>query len=349
MLRLLPLQPFFFLRSAFSTSSSSSAFSPTNQRTNCSFSPLLFRDEQCRARVVTLLGRRCARLALLGLGFVSVRYEDVPRGELPPGYPSSPPRDDDGDGDGDGDDDDDLGDASGGDEGLGNGGKAARANGGNSIGGGGDSGQQQRRRKSRRTKPSSSSSSSSPLSAGAIVSNHCGWIDVLIHMAAPPYRSEGSSSKEPSSSSSSNPASASSSLPQPPPPPPPPPTQQLSSPFPSFVARASTEDLPLIGVISRSIGCLYVDRSKAAGANGIAALVRERVAAAAEAGRSRRRSSSSKSKSSSKKGNHSSSNNNAVLWPPPLLLFPEGTTTNGRYLLRFKTGAFLAGELCLFF
>ena len=27
----------------------------------------------------------------------------------------------------------------------------------------------------------------------------------------------------------------------------------------------------------------------------------------------------------------------------PLLLFPEGTTTNGRYLLPFKTGAFLAG------
>lgn len=28
----------------------------------------------------------------------------------------------------------------------------------------------------------------------------------------------------------------------------------------------------------------------------------------------------------------------------PLLLFPEGTTTNGRYLLPFKTGAFLAGQ-----
>ena len=27
----------------------------------------------------------------------------------------------------------------------------------------------------------------------------------------------------------------------------------------------------------------------------------------------------------------------------PMLLFPEGTTTNGRYLLPFKSGAFLAG------
>ena len=29
---------------------------------------------------------------------------------------------------------------------------------------------------------------------------------------------------------------------------------------------------------------------------------------------------------------------------PPLLVFPEGTTTSGRALLRFKTGAFVAGE-----
>lgn len=27
----------------------------------------------------------------------------------------------------------------------------------------------------------------------------------------------------------------------------------------------------------------------------------------------------------------------------PILLFPEGTTTNGDFLLPFKTGAFLAG------
>lgn len=27
----------------------------------------------------------------------------------------------------------------------------------------------------------------------------------------------------------------------------------------------------------------------------------------------------------------------------PILLFPEGTTTNGNFLLRFRTGAFIAG------
>jgi lysophosphatidylcholine acyltransferase/lyso-PAF acetyltransferase len=61
------------------------------------------------------------------------------------------------------------------------------------------------------------------------------------------------------------------------------------------------------------MSCLYVDRTKAAGAAGIAAAVRDRVADAA-AGKAR-----------------------------PMVLFPEGTTTNGRFLLPFKTGAFLAG------
>ena len=329
---------FFFFPRSLTPSPGPDLPPPSSRHTHThSFSPFLFRDEQRRARVVTLLGRRCARLALLGLGFISVRYEDVAAEELPAGYPSFPPVEDF-DGEGDAVDDED-------DVGNNGGGKMARANGngGNGDGDGDGNGDGQRRRKvGRRTASSSSSSSSSsspPLAAGAIVSNHCGWIDVLIHMAAPPYRSQGRSPPSTSSSSTSSP----------------PPQQQqqqqhLSSPFPSFVARASTDDLPLIGVISRAIGCLYVDRTKAAGASGIAELVRERVAAAAEAGRRRGRSrsrskvknSSSSSSSSRKKG--SSNSPSAVPWPPPLLLFPEGTTTNGRYLLRFKTGAFLAGE-----
>lgn len=71
------------------------------------------------------------------------------------------------------------------------------------------------------------------------------------------------------------------------------------------------------------MGCLFVDRSKkgaaaasAASNGGVSALVKQRMADAA-AGRMP----------------------DARL----LLLFPEGTTTNGMFMLPFKTGAFLAG------
>ena len=70
---------------------------------------------------------------------------------------------------------------------------------------------------------------------------------------------------------------------------------------------------------SQLMGCLYVDRD--AGRNGaterVSDLVRQRMLDTA-AGR--------------------------LPHARPLLLFPEGTTTNGHYLLPFKTGAFLAGQ-----
>ncbi|GAB4819331.1 hypothetical protein N2152v2_006377 [Parachlorella kessleri] len=109
-------------------------------------------------------------------------------------------------------------------------------------------------------------------SPAAIVSNHCGWSDILVHM---------------------------------------------SRSFPAFVARDATKNMPLIGLISQLMGCIYVNREhKDPSSNGVAALVKERIKAAAE-------------------GKLPDSR--------PLLLFPEGTTTNGEYLLPFKTGAFLAG------
>jgi lysophosphatidylcholine acyltransferase/lyso-PAF acetyltransferase len=107
----------------------------------------------------------------------------------------------------------------------------------------------------------------------AIVSNHCSWLDILVHM---------------------------------------------SRFFPSFVARDSTKDLPLVGLISKKMGCLFVDRErKGTATQGVGGIVKERISRAAkgEAGGQR-----------------------------PMLLFPEGTTTNGRYLLPFRTGAFLAGS-----
>ncbi|KAI8470877.1 MAG: glycerol-3-phosphate 1-acyltransferase [Monoraphidium minutum] len=111
----------------------------------------------------------------------------------------------------------------------------------------------------------------------AIVSNHIGWADILIHM---------------------------------------------SRNLPSFVARDGTQDIRMIGLISRRIECIYVDREKKNGGGqsnggvGVGEQVRRRMLHSWEHPEEEHR---------------------------PMLLFPEGTTSNGSHLLPFKTGAFLAG------
>lgn len=108
----------------------------------------------------------------------------------------------------------------------------------------------------------------------AIVSNHCSWVDILVHM---------------------------------------------SRSFPSFVARDATRRTPFIGSISEAMGCVYVDRSKRpvdSAHPGVAAVVKQRMTKTAAGQLPDAR---------------------------PLLLFPEGTTSNGNFMLPFKTGAFLAG------
>ncbi|KAI3737025.1 hypothetical protein L2E82_27019 [Cichorium intybus] len=88
----------------------------------------------------------------------------------------------------------------------------------------------------------------------------------------------------------------------------------MSSSFPSFVAKRSVGKLPLVGLISKCLGCVYVQReSKSSTTKGVSAVVNERIQEAHE-------------------------NKSA----PMMMLFPEGTTTNGDYILPFKTGAFLA-------
>ncbi|KAL7616304.1 lysophospholipid acyltransferase LPEAT1 isoform X1 [Lactuca sativa] len=88
----------------------------------------------------------------------------------------------------------------------------------------------------------------------------------------------------------------------------------MSSSFPSFVAKRSVGKLPLVGLISQCLGCVYVQReSKSSNTKGVSAVVNERIQEAHE-------------------------NKSA----PMMMLFPEGTTTNGDYILPFKTGAFLA-------
>ncbi|OVA18662.1 Phospholipid/glycerol acyltransferase [Macleaya cordata] len=89
----------------------------------------------------------------------------------------------------------------------------------------------------------------------------------------------------------------------------------MSSSFPSFVAKRSVAKLPLVGLISKCLGCVYVQReSKSAEFKGVSGVVTERVL---EAHRNKH--------------------------APLMMLFPEGTTTNGEFLLPFKTGAFIAG------
>ncbi|KAG4162246.1 hypothetical protein ERO13_D01G105300v2 [Gossypium hirsutum] len=89
----------------------------------------------------------------------------------------------------------------------------------------------------------------------------------------------------------------------------------MSSSFPSFVAKKSVSKLPLVGLIGKCLGCVFVQReSKSSDFKGVAGIVTDRVRNAHQ---------------------------NELA--PMMLLFPEGTTTNGDFLLPFKTGAFLAG------
>jgi len=91
----------------------------------------------------------------------------------------------------------------------------------------------------------------------------------------------------------------------------------MSRYFPSFVARSNTQDMPLIGICSKHLQCIFVDRefkTTKGDIKGAAAQVKQRMEEVAAGGDRR-----------------------------PVLLFPEGTTTNGRLVLPFKTGAFLAG------
>ncbi|KAG7029373.1 Lysophospholipid acyltransferase LPEAT1, partial [Cucurbita argyrosperma subsp. argyrosperma] len=88
----------------------------------------------------------------------------------------------------------------------------------------------------------------------------------------------------------------------------------MSSSFPSFVAKRSVAKIPLVGIISKCLGCVYVQReSKTSDSKGVSGVVSERIREAVK-------------------------NSSA----PMMMLFPEGTTTNGEFLLPFKTGAFLS-------
>lgn len=79
---------------------------------------------------------------------------------------------------------------------------------------------------------------------------------------------------------------------------------------PGFVAKEAVSRAPVIGTICTTLGSLYVDRSAAGGTVGA---LKRRIAAGPDA-------------------------------YPPLYVFPEGTTSNGRRIMAFKSGAFVPGE-----
>ncbi|GER44315.1 acyltransferase [Striga asiatica] len=89
----------------------------------------------------------------------------------------------------------------------------------------------------------------------------------------------------------------------------------MSSSFPSFVAKRSVSKLPIVGLVSKCLGCVYVQRElKSSDTKGVSAVISDRIQEAHQ-------------------------NKSA----PKMMIFPgEGTTTNGDFLLPFKTGAFLA-------
>jgi len=78
--------------------------------------------------------------------------------------------------------------------------------------------------------------------------------------------------------------------------------------IPSFVAKKSIETVPLFGFDSRVWQCIYVDRLSHR--EGTGALLKERA---------------------------------TDYGMPEVVVFPEGTTSNGKQLIRFHTGGFLSG------
>ncbi|KAK4525352.1 hypothetical protein GAYE_SCF09G3260 [Galdieria yellowstonensis] len=81
--------------------------------------------------------------------------------------------------------------------------------------------------------------------------------------------------------------------------------------MPSFVSKETVSKVPLIGRIATGMQCLYVDR---ANRGGVSTKVIERQRSCFEG--------------------HS---------VPPLVIFPEATTTNGYFLIKFHTGVFRGG------
>ena len=83
-----------------------------------------------------------------------------------------------------------------------------------------------------------------------------------------------------------------------------------------FTAKAGTLKLPFIGAVSKMIGCLYFDRGSKDSKQQVMKQMEERFKLI-------------------EKGLY-----------PPLIMNAEGGTTNGRYIIKFKKGAFVGNYPC---
>jgi lysophosphatidylcholine acyltransferase/lyso-PAF acetyltransferase len=79
----------------------------------------------------------------------------------------------------------------------------------------------------------------------------------------------------------------------------------------SYVAKAAVKGYPMAGVIAQGLQSVFVDRDNKEARDGIMGLIENRV---------------------------QNIKNGKQL--PQLMIFPEGTTTNGQYIISFKKGAF---------
>ena len=86
----------------------------------------------------------------------------------------------------------------------------------------------------------------------------------------------------------------------------------IYSESPSFLAKKDVANYPIVGVIAKSMQGLFVERELRTNKDFIIDLIKSRV-------------------NQIKQGSQI----------PQVLIFPEGTTTNGEYLISFKKGAFL--------
>jgi len=82
---------------------------------------------------------------------------------------------------------------------------------------------------------------------------------------------------------------------------------------PSFLSKKDVESYPMVGVIAKGIQTLFVEREKREQKDAIMSQITQRINDLKE-----------------KPGSF-----------PQILIYPEGTTTNGDYLISFKKGAFV--------